>query len=46
MKWIVCDRVIEKFKIQNLKAVQRESWKSWLTSNMYLLFNQLDWEII
>ena len=27
MKWIVCDRVIEKFKLQNLKAVQRESLK-------------------
>ena len=27
IKWIVCDRVIEKFKIQNLKAVQRESLK-------------------
>ena len=27
MKWIVCDRVIDKFMIQNLKAVQRESLK-------------------
>ena len=28
MKWIVCDRVIEKFKIADLKAVQRESLKN------------------